>query len=926
MKRFSIYALSLLMLASSCSREEAARTTVGDADNTLSVKASVNESTKAVTTDGVTTFVNGDKLSLYVWTGDNTAVPTKRVVDGVVNTYDGTKWTPAVQMLWRNIFDAHYFLGIFPSRTVTSFTQDAVTSAEDLLVATILGDGKLAPQNPQKAPVNLVFDHMMAKFVLNVKFRNQWGSTPAPVVKAIAAPAGTIDYLTKSITPGTVSEQVLSATTATSGYNATYTSLFIPQAGVRTVTFTIDGQTLIYTHPSDLPVVAGKVTTLSVLVGKDKISLIDNTVSDWSEGSVNPNMDPDSDIFTDATRPLTVKATENNTVITFTNKSQDIVTWYTSDGRSGVCPANGGQASVTLKNGERVWFVGNENNNSHSDGSLEKSSHLSTNKQCEIYGNVMSLLNWDYKSLSTLSAPNTFAHLFNGESNLKNNPSESLLLPATTLTEGCYKGMFSGCTGLSQLTIDAADITPTDCLAGWLEGIPGDGFKLATTNPMIWKMGADFPWGTTLYTSDEGGIVPVYTAPTEKTGTITYNTSPQTLIIPGTSHKSGVVLEYSTDGGSTWNTTTPTFTNAGNYLVYCRVQGGGVTSEAIPVTIEPKTVTGPVITIESSSYTYDGSAKTPAVTSVKDVTTTIPTSEYTVSYANNTNAGTATVTISDKSGGNYTVSGSTTFTINKAANTVTLNPTSLSFTSSDGVNSTKNVTVTRSGNGTVTASSSNTNLVTVSVSGTTVTVKRVSSSNGSATITVNVAEGTNYLAASKTLSVSVAALSVLLKDAAVGYPVASDGYAYKNVGDIPNGKDVIGMVAYKSGSNGMIMEHDWAAYDVNYSWPEKTKDDIVADNNNHRFGSVALHTTSTSSTVTKYWFVGTKANYETCGLTDQNGFNTVNTRRLNAGCEDINEYRTYATSDGWEFYGGLAKFWWDYWSSGSHPVTLLISF
>ena len=53
--------------------------------------------------------------------------------------------------------------------------------------------------------------------------------------------------------------------------------------------------------------------------------------------------------------------------------------------------------------------------------------------------------------------------------------------------------------------------------------------------------------------------------------------------------------------------------------------------------------------------------------SVKDGTTTIPSSEYTVGYSNNTNVGTATVTITDKSGGNYTVSGSKTFSITSAA-------------------------------------------------------------------------------------------------------------------------------------------------------------------------------------------------------------------------------------------------------------------
>ena len=52
---------------------------------------------------------------------------------------------------------------------------------------------------------------------------------------------------------------------------------------------------------------------------------------------------------------------------------------------------------------------------------------------------------------------------------------------------------------------------------------------------------------------------------------------------------------------------------------------------------------------------------------VKDGTTVIPSSEYTVSYSNNIKVGTATVTITDNPDGNYDVRGSKTFTIQAGA-------------------------------------------------------------------------------------------------------------------------------------------------------------------------------------------------------------------------------------------------------------------
>lgn len=78
--------------------------------------------------------------------------------------------------------------------------------------------------------------------------------------------------------------------------------------------------------------------------------------------------------------------------------------------------------------------------------------------------------------------------------------------------------------------------------------------------------------------------------------------------------------------------------------------------------ITEKIVSSPTVTLEKTYYFYDGTAKTPAVT-VKDGEKEIPATEYTVNYSNNTKVGTATVTITDKTDGNYTVSGAATFEI-----------------------------------------------------------------------------------------------------------------------------------------------------------------------------------------------------------------------------------------------------------------------
>jgi len=156
----------------------------------------------------------------------------------------------------------------------------------------------------------------------------------------------------------------------------------------------------------------------------------------------------------------------------------------------------------------------------------------------------------------------------------------------------------------------------------------------------------------------EGSITP----PTGKTG-LTYNGAAMDLITAGSS-TTGTV-QYSLDG-TNYSTTIPKGTNAKEYTVYYKVVANpgfkDVEPASLKVTIAPKSVTSPNITLSQTSYVSDGTAKTPTVT-VKDGSVTIPATEYTVGYSNNTNAGTATVTITDKDGGNYTVSGSTTFEI-----------------------------------------------------------------------------------------------------------------------------------------------------------------------------------------------------------------------------------------------------------------------
>ena len=159
----------------------------------------------------------------------------------------------------------------------------------------------------------------------------------------------------------------------------------------------------------------------------------------------------------------------------------------------------------------------------------------------------------------------------------------------------------------------------------------------------------------------------ITTVPAAKTG-LTFNGTEQVLVNAG-SGITGGTLQYKLGDGS-YSAELPKVTNAGSYTVYYKVKGNNTThsdssEQSFTVTIAPKTVTA-AVSVEPTSYTYTGEAIVPTTVTVKDGSTVIPVSEYTVTYDNNINAGKATVTVKDQDGGNYVVSGTAAFTITKA--------------------------------------------------------------------------------------------------------------------------------------------------------------------------------------------------------------------------------------------------------------------
>ena len=169
--------------------------------------------------------------------------------------------------------------------------------------------------------------------------------------------------------------------------------------------------------------------------------------------------------------PLTLRATESNTTVTFYNKADGPVKYWVLGGALQTIARDEAKAITLANAGDIVCFLGDNESYATSDSWYSK---ILCNKDCYIYGNVMSLLDSnDFENAKKLTKEFVFGGLFKGNSHIKNDPELDLLLPATTLTKNCYASMFSGCAGLTTAPALPATALAESCYAGMFSGCAG---------------------------------------------------------------------------------------------------------------------------------------------------------------------------------------------------------------------------------------------------------------------------------------------------------------------------------------------------------------------------------------------------------------------------------------------------------------------
>ena len=232
-------------------------------------------------------------------------------------------------------------------------------------------------------------------------------------------------------------------------------------------------------------------------------------------------------------------------------------------------------------------------------------------------------------------------------------------------------------------------------------------------------------------------------------------------------------------------------------------------------------IAGAVLTLNPTSFSYDGKAKEPAITKISDQKGTelklTAGTDYTIAYSNNTNVPGAndpqpTVTITGIN--RYTGAASATFTIAKADITPTVSITGWTY----GATANTPTVSGNTDNGTVT--------YTYAAQGTETFSKTVPTAAGNYTVKATIAETANYNGAEATadFTISKAAPTVTAPTAIADITYTGNAQALVNAGTTS-----AGTLQYKLGANGTYSTSiptgtDAGEYEVYY---------IVVGDNNH---------------------------------------------------------------------------------------------
>ena len=429
-KILGLVATAGLLLAGCATDSDNSNTWLSD-PNAVHVSASVGSiftrSNPAASDEaGQTSFNNGDVMGV-----SNNG-------KSLNYTFNGTDWQPGSgsYLVWDSDLK---FQCWYPADGKNSFSkgyiqedQSNVTeiAKSDYMTAAVT-DLKEIPGNRQ---LKVAMERKTARLILNIQnFNDQYDANTTKVNHIRIASKASTDAGETSII------NIKPLQNGEGGKGTTYTALVIPGAVEGKLYFTDNesAETPLVVKTGTLE--AGKSYTYNLIVGKNKVTIGDVTVAEWGKGDIEGGKAFYAPYVTfTAEQPQTFKmTTEENYNISDLEYSVNNGKWATVEAGTEI-PFGGANGTLRLRGT-------NINGTASSWAKYSTITFTDPNVKVACTGDIRTLLDWrNYSTVNTQNA--RFCRLFNECKVLTSAPE----LPATTLADNCYVGMFYGCISLEK--------------------------------------------------------------------------------------------------------------------------------------------------------------------------------------------------------------------------------------------------------------------------------------------------------------------------------------------------------------------------------------------------------------------------------------------------------------------------------------------
>ena len=185
--------------------------------------------------------------------------------------------------------------------------------------------------------------------------------------------------------------------------------------------------------------------------------------------------------FYNPTVPLTMEALTDGTIVV--NNPREGMQYSKNGGDKTTMSST---TTIDVTAGDKVQFYGDGTNIKTYYANLNDYTKIAGGTaEVKVYGNIMSLVDeTGYPTNTKLTENSAFCRLFSKgsmDANKNLTDASGLLLPATTLTEGCYAGMFNYCTALTA----APETLPAKTLAKYCYSAMFQKCSKLTTAPAL---------------------------------------------------------------------------------------------------------------------------------------------------------------------------------------------------------------------------------------------------------------------------------------------------------------------------------------------------------------------------------------------------------------------------------------------------------